>query len=106
MAHVHGWEYNRVVGYPWSLRPNGFPPCTYRVITLRRVKRDQQKRDVGSDRIRWIVHCPGSGTYLDKLRFVDRSQRQLRGSHKRRSEGSICNGGNLPVLCGGFQPLV
>src|SRR5258708_7234659 len=72
-AHVSGKEYDGVVGYPWSLRPNGLSLRTCCAIALPCVERDQQRRDAASNRMRGVVHCPGPGNYLDKLRLAHRS---------------------------------
>src|SRR6266699_2702489 len=103
-AQVSRWKYDGVVGYPWSLRPNGLSLRTCRVIALPRVERGQQKRDAGSHRIRGVVHCLRRGSYLVKLCLVHHSQRELRRSHERRPAGGLRRGCKLSVCSASIPP--
>ena len=76
------------------------------VLALYLALKGIDKSDAGSNGICWNVRCPGSGAHLDELRLRDRSQRLLRSSHGRRSEGGLRHGCNLPVFGSGIHPPV
>ncbi|SRR6266700_3780911 len=97
LAQVPRRKDDGLVGYAWTLRPNGLSLRTCRAIAIRCVGTGQQKRNAHSNGIRGVVRCLRHGSYVDKLRLAPHAQRFTRRSHERRSAGGLRRGCKLCV---------